>query len=326
MKKEYLLLVLVMSLAACVPQRKFMDLQGNYEKSVKDFNDCKTKQTDLQTQLDTLTKNFNELQSTNEGLKADTAKIYRDYRRERNLNYELNTLYEKVVQQNKELLTNATSTSNRLSQDLNDKKLELDAKQKELNDKQKQNEELSNSLKEREKRVNELESIIAAKDSSMNALKKKINDALIGFDKGDLSVETKGGKIYVSISDKLLFKSGSTQVDPKGKDALKKVADVLSKNPDITVDVEGHTDNVPLNGTGVMKDNWDLSVLRATTIVKILVDGNVDPAKIIASGHGEYHPKESNSSSDGRAKNRRTEIILSPDLSQLYKVINGEGK
>jgi chemotaxis protein MotB len=126
--------------------------------------------------------------------------------------------------------------------------------------------------------------------------------------------------VYVSLAEKLLFPSGSTEVNPKGKQALQKVADVLKKNPDIGITIEGHTDNVPIS-TSCMKDNWDLSVLRATSITRIITDAGVDPKQIIASGRGEYFPVASNSTSDGKAKNRRSEIILTPNLAELAKLL-----
>lgn len=312
----------VMTLASCVPARKFQDVQSLNEKLLKDNNDCNTSKADLQTKYDDLNEKHTRLQKEKSDLISDTTKFGESYRRQRDMNNELNKLYDQVVKQNKELLTNASATNQKLSQELEDRKRDLDKKQQQIDDKQSQIDKLLADLKEREKKVNNLESILANKDSTMNALKNKVNDALTGFDKGDLTVHEKDGKIYVSMSDKLLFKSGSTALDPKGKEALKKVAEVLNKNSDITVNVEGHTDNVPLTGSGLMKDNWDLSVLRATSIIRILEEYKVDPKRVIAGGRGEYYPVSDNSTSEGRSKNRRTEIILTPDLSKLYQILN----
>jgi len=176
-------------------------------------------------------------------------------------------------------------------------------------------------LTEREKALKEMQKIIARQDSITKRLNNILHSALLGFNPDELSVEIKNGKVYVSMSDILLFKSGSATVESKGREALKLLADVLSKNPDIDILVEGHTDNVPIK-TSVYKDNWDLSVARATSIVRILsVDYEIPPTRLTASGKGEYFPKADNETAAGRAKNRRTEIILSPKLEEIMQLL-----
>ena len=179
----------------------------------------------------------------------------------------------------------------------------------------------SMTIKDQAERLRNLEGLIQAQKDVMNKLKKTIADALINFKPDELTVTLKDGKLYVSMQEKLLFKSGSAVVDPKGKEALKSVASVLVTTPNITVDVEGHTDTVPI--TGKYEDNWALSVARATSIVRILTnDYKVDPHTVIASGRSKYYPVADNATAEGRAKNRRTEIILSPDLTELFKLLN----
>lgn len=176
-------------------------------------------------------------------------------------------------------------------------------------------------LAEREKTLGELQRIIARKDSITNRLNDIIRNALLGFKADELSVEIKNGKVYVSMTDKLLFKSGSAVVEAKGREAIGLLSGVLEKNPDIDVLIEGHTDNVPIR-TAIFKDNWDLSVARATSIVRILTDEyKMVPTRLTASGKGEFMPRESNETTEGRARNRRTEIILSPKLDELMKVL-----
>lgn len=193
----------------------------------------------------------------------------------------------------------------------------LKAKSDELNDKEK-------LLSEREKAVEEMQKIIARQDSITKRLNTILHNALLGFNSDELSVEIKNGKVYVSMSDKLLFKSGSSAVEDKGKEALKLLSDVLDKNTDIDILVEGHTDNVPIK-TPVYKDNWDLSVARATSIVRILTtDYKIAPTRMTASGKGEYFPKADNETADGRAKNRRTEIILSPKLDEIMQLLKDQ--
>jgi len=334
MKKIISLLIvtlLITGLYSCVPARKFQDAQAMIEKLNAQSADCKKKAADFQEELDKLKKDFEKSQEARNELAADTTQYGEKYRKIEGLNKELNTLYEQVIKQNKDLLANSTNESQKLQGQLNEQKQQLDAKQKELNELQlslnKQRKDLDSltaGFREKDKRVKELESLLSKRDSAVNALKNKISDALLGYvNSGDLKVTIKNGRVYVSLSENLLFKSGKTDVDPKGKAALKTLAEVLKKNPDIKVDVQGHTDNVPLTGSGNMKDNWDLSVLRATSVVRILVDDNkIDQKQVSASGLADSDPVASNDNADGRAKNRRTEIILSPDFSQIFKVLD----
>ncbi|WPP49390.1 OmpA/MotB family protein [Catalinimonas niigatensis] len=177
-------------------------------------------------------------------------------------------------------------------------------------------------LAEKEKRLSSLEAKLRRQDSLVVVLNQKVKQALLGFSSDELSVEVKNGKVYVSLSDQLLFKSGSAAVEKKGQDALKQLAQVLQRNPDIQVLIEGHTDNVPIK-TAAFKDNWDLSVVRATAIVRILSqDNKLEPSRFTASGKSEYYPVAANDTAQGKAKNRRTEIILIPQLEELYQIIN----
>lgn len=176
-------------------------------------------------------------------------------------------------------------------------------------------------LEAREKRLAELQGIINKQDSLLNALNNTVKRALLAFNSEDISVEMKNGKVYVSLSDKLLFKSGSAAIEEKGLDAIRTLAEVLLKNADIDVLIEGHTDNIPIK-TAKYEDNWALSADRALSIVRLLsVTHGVNPKRLEAAGRGEFYPKASNDTPEGRAKNRRTEIILSPKLDELYKLI-----
>jgi len=228
---------------------------------------------------------------------------------------ELTDSYNDLISREKDLqskysnlINENLSQTGKLNQALKAKSDELDNKEKLLQD--------------RERALDEMRQIIARQDSITRMLNCILHNALLGFNSDELSVEIKNGKVYVSMSDKLLFRSGSVTVEDKGKEALKLLGEVLFKNPDIDILVEGHTDNVPIK-TAVFKDNWDLSVVRATTIVRILSnDYKINPTRMTASGRGEYFPKTANDSAEGRAKNRRTEIILSPKLDELMKILN----
>jgi chemotaxis protein MotB len=177
------------------------------------------------------------------------------------------------------------------------------------------------TIADQAKRLKDLEGLIQSQKDVMNKLRKTVADALINFKPDELSVYLKDGKLYVSLQEKLLFASGSAVVAPEGKQALQTLASVLVKTPNITVDVEGHTDTVPI--AGKYEDNWALSVARSTAIARILIKNyGVDPHTIIASGRSKYYPVADNTTPEGRAKNRRTEIILSPDLTELFKLLN----
>jgi chemotaxis protein MotB len=177
------------------------------------------------------------------------------------------------------------------------------------------------TIADQAKRLKNLQDIIQSQRDVMTNLKNSIADALMNYKTDELSVYIKDGNVYVSLEEKLLFKSGSDMVNPKGKEALKSLANVLNSTKDITVMIEGHTDNVPIK-TNLFEDNWDLSTARATSIVRILTkDYGFDSNRITASGRGEFHPVKTNETTEGRASNRRTEIILSPDLNELYKLL-----
>lgn len=178
------------------------------------------------------------------------------------------------------------------------------------------------TIAEQEERLKNLQDMIQSQRDVMFKLKNSIAEALLNYKTDELSVYTKDGNVYVSLQEKLLFKSGSDVVNPQGKKALKSLAQVLNNTKDITVNIEGHTDNVPIK-TNLFKDNWDLSAARATSIVRVLTTDNAfDPKRITASGRGGFHPVGSNETVDGRAGNRRTEIILSPNLSELFKLLD----
>ena len=178
-----------------------------------------------------------------------------------------------------------------------------------------------NELNERECTINELQQMINAQNEKVRKLLSSVKDALLGFSSDELTVREKDGKVYVAMSDKLLFQSGSARLDKRGEEALGKLAEVLNKQTDIDVFIEGHTDNKPIN-TVQFKDNWDLSVIRATSVVRILIKNyNVNPLQIQPSGRGEYMPVDDNETAEGRSKNRRTEIIMSPKLDKLFQML-----
>lgn len=182
--------------------------------------------------------------------------------------------------------------------------------------------QLSSDLQKREERLKEVEEALKKRDAATNALKDKLQQALLGFQNSGLTVDIRDGKVYVSLADKLLFPSGSIIIDQHGKDALKQLAIVLNKEPDINMAVEGHTDDKKVHNLGQIKDNWDLSVLRATSVTRYLTEvENIDPKRLTATGKSQYQPADPGTTPEALAKNRRIEIVLTPKLDELYNLI-----
>lgn len=218
---------------------------------------------------------------------------------------------------NGQLNSNVDSLNNRLQQFIEAAKSQISSQKSKISHSQKR-------IAEQEKKLAELQNVIDKQRSITRKLHQSISNALMGFDPDELTVTRKNGKVYVSMQEKLLFKSASARVGTKGKEALAKVAEVLNRNKDIQIDIEGHTDSIPI--TGIYRDNWALSLARAASVVRILTQNyNVDPTRVIASGHSKYDPVDSNDTKEGRARNRRTDIILSPNLDELYRLISQAG-
>ncbi len=250
---------------------------------------------------DVLCKDLASEKSTNQNLNTENGKLKNDLAVK-------TTSFNELQKSYTDLQSQKAMSEEQYNAELKKKASELSTKETQLAD--------------REKKLKEMQEIIARQDSLTRRLNDVLRNALLGFNSDELTVEVRNGKVYVSMSDKLLFKSGSAAVEAKGKDALRVLADVLQKNIDIDVLIEGHTDNVPIK-TAQYKDNWDLSVARATSIVRILTDEYyVGPTRVTASGKGEFSPKAANDTPDGRAKNRRTEIILSPKLDEIMELLN----
>ena len=306
-------------MTACVTKKKYQELENSKkeleQKLNKKIGDCETQSAEYLGRVSELDGNIAVLDKRI-GFLYDSLSNCRVKLAE-NQEY-IRGLGDRLDEQKK-----------RLAAELDTKNKILQTKELELNNALAKAEEerikLENLRKELEKtvaRVRMLESELNRKDSAVKALKDEIAKALAGFDELDIKVEYRNGKVYVSMAEKLLFKSGSITVDPKGQEALLKLAAALNKKPDVTVNVEGHTDNKPMNGEKI-KDNWDLSVLRATSIVRILSeDGKMSASRITASGRGETNPISDNGTAEGRAKNRRTEIILTPKLDKIFEILN----
>lgn len=304
-------LLLLISAGSCVSSKKYDQLLAEKVRLEAQKYECdealQVAQSTIERVETALEKYKSEASTLQQELTASTANL----KSKTEAYNELEEYYNSLV-----------NSSGKLSKDLTEQQKSLLNAREELELTRQKNQELSLNLQEREKRVRELEQILEEKDKAVNLLKKKVSDALLNFKENDLTVTVKNGKVYVSLAEQLLFKSGSIAVDPKGVNALKQLAGVLKESPDIQILVEGHTDNVPLGrSTQYMKNNWDLSVMRATSIVDILTNAGVAPARVTAAGKGEFAPLTSNETAEGRAKNRRTEIILTPKLDELFKIL-----
>ncbi|MCE7863237.1 MAG: hypothetical protein DYG99_06820 [Bacteroidetes bacterium CHB5] len=273
---------------------------------------------DKVTQLDKANASIKELSEVLEKLKADTSALNESYRATENKLATLNAEYDQLNAYYKNQLTN----SGKLNRDLAQQKDQLLAIQENLENTRKLNDSLSTSLAERERKVKELEQILANKDKAVKELKDRITNALLNFKENDLTVKVKNGKVYVSLAEQLLFGSGSIEVDSKGIMALQQLARAIKDQRDIQIMIEGHTDNVPISKKSqYMQDNWDLSVMRATSITKILTAAGVNAKQITAAGKGEFSPLAANDNAQNKQKNRRTEIIITPNLDELFKIL-----
>ncbi|HSY60318.1 MAG TPA: OmpA family protein [Cytophaga sp.] len=296
--------------SSCIVSKKKYDALSKRTSALEaDKAACEENFKNLVIEQTALKKQYDSLLALSNKLIQDTTDLGMALRKTQ-ANYEaLNTTYERLLATHNKIINYNAAEFEKLNKSLAKRELEVGKLQTDLN--------------ERERRVKELEKVIADKDKAVEELRNKVVSALLNYKDKDLTIEVKDGKVYVSLAEQLLFKSGSTEVDPKGVEALKKLAAVLKEQKDITIMVEGHTDDVPISkGTNGMKDNWDLSVLRATSITRILTGAGVDPIHVVPAGHGEFMPVAQGKTAEARSQNRRTEIILTPNLNELYKLLD----
>jgi chemotaxis protein MotB len=301
MKYTALLLPLVILTASCVPPNKFKALQTESLTCAEERDRLKTEMEQLSVEYKEMKAHLAQLESDLARAEKDSLRLKEEVTRLNRANRQLSNDYSDLQEAQQTLLKGSEVEIRRLM------------------------EELQATQKEKNARLAELEQILQEQQSAVAALRKTVSDALMGFENQGLAVTQKNGKVYVSLEEKLLFKSGSTVVDPKGAAALRKLSGVLEQNPDINVMIEGHTDDVPVIAGSAFKDNWDLSVLRATSIVRILLEGSkINPERLTTAGRSQYQPVEPAKTTEARQKNRRTEIILSPKLDELYKLVEGK--
>jgi chemotaxis protein MotB len=310
------LLVLALTTSSCVSKKVYKDLESKYAELKKENRATADENSKLSKERNALELKGKDLQSQLDKAKAERDKLAADYAATKATLDNLKTSYAALEKDSGAALDTNVKRNRELLAELEAKEKALAAEQERLN-------KLKAELQERSARVDELEGKMAAQEAGTTALKNKLSKALNSFEGKGLTVEQKNGKVYVSMENKLLFGSGSWIVGPEGKRAVVEVAKVLADNPDIAVLIEGHTDNVPYAGGGQIADNWDLSTKRATAIVTIIKENKkVDPKNLTAAGRSEFAPIAPNDTAEGKSKNRRIEIILTPKLDEISKLLN----
>jgi len=316
MKTNYFYILLFLTLSSCVSKQVYQDLEAKYNDLLNSNATLVENNEDLVAQRNQLKNDVKNLEGVILNLNKRRNNLESEYTVAKKRLSELISSYEALQSESSSQLTEKAHV-------IQDLLLQLEAKENTLADENRRLQQLQATLNERSKTIDELEGLIQAKEAKMNALRTAVSRALENFEGKGLSVTHKNGKVYVSMENKLLFDSGSWRVGSQGASAIKKLAKVLVKNTDIEVLIEGHTDNVPYTAT-ILQDNWDLSVKRATAIVRILQNQGVNPKQLTASGRSKYLPIEENTTSFGRAKNRRIEIILAPNLDKITQLLGEE--
>ena len=317
MIKKIILLSLITCFNSCISKKLYTDLQGKYDALQSEKKEILSRKDELLEELKNdkneykiLQKKYEDLKKTNKDLEEKIIVLKKSYD---NIKDSHNLLISKS---SSALAENATENRNLLAQ--------LATKETELLKEMARLKKLKAELAESSKQIESLKQMIAEKEQAMTNLKTAISNALQSFQGKGLTVIQKNGKVYVSMENKLLFKPGSWSVGLQGRIAVEEVAKILVKNPKIKVLIEGHTDTDPYKRNAIIEDNWDLSVKRATAIVRILVDSKVNPRQITAAGRSSHLPIASNKTQQGKAKNRRIEIILSPNLDKVHKLLSHE--
>lgn len=321
--------IIIATLSSCVSPKVVEEIKQQRQQTFQENQEIKKENTSLSTENNELKDKLSRLNSEITQLISDSTTRAVSCRQLQSQLDDLNEAYDLLTAKNSQMMSNKAEETKKLLKELQNTREELLKKEDELltleqnlSVKQKELLDTQNELIEREKKVIELQSIINRKDSLLSALKDRISSALLGFEGDGLTITQKNGKVYISLEEQLLFASGSWQVDTRGREALSKLSKALENQQDINVLIEGHTDSIPFGGRGQIKDNWDLSVVRATAIVRILTSSSsIDPERLTAAGKGEFVPIQSNSTSVGRSVNRRIEIILTPKLYDLYELL-----
>ena len=331
--KNWMVVLLTLTLfsSSCVTLKQYRELTAENQSLEDAMAHSQSINRDLEVLQSENQSRIKVLEGQVTDLEAQIVDERRKYNRMEEKYLKANELYQNLLKIQNELVSGSDVETRKLlaelqknQKDLLEKEDYLRKLEDSLNQKKTNLETLQRDFEDQQVRLVELENVLNQKDSIMTALTSKVTEALFSFKDDELTVELKNGMLYVSMEEKLLFKSGSFDVELKGKEAIQKLSSVLEVNPDIQILIEGHTDNVPYNGSSnLMIDNWDLSVKRATSIVRLLVNNSeIDPSRLTAAGRSKYIPVDTNDTKEGKQKNRRIEIILSPNLDELYELIS----
>jgi len=315
-KKISLIALTLTLLTSCVSKKIYTDLEDKYANLKKENRGLTDEVGTLSNDKTKLTNDLNQLQVAYDSAVKERDQLRSDVAASQTNLANLKASY-KALEENSSASIAANSKKNR------ELLAQLEAKEQALATESERLNNLKKELESRSKRVAELENVIAAKDANMRALKDAISKALTNFEGKGLTVEQRDGKVYISMENKLLFKSGSWSVGTEGREAVQQLGSVLGENPEISILIEGHTDNDPYSGNGQLSGNWDLSTKRATAIVNILRENNsINPENLTAAGRGEFAPIATNDTAAGKAKNRRIEVILTPKLDEISKLLS----
>jgi len=307
MNKILFFLVIIL-FTSCVSSKKFNDLTAQYTASENKVQSLQGENHGLKVQI---TELQSKVEKQAKDLEEQSARLEESARNLKKLG-QLNTDLEAQI---KSVKAGSSEQIAQLMEKLQQTQTDLQKREEILLTAQAE-------LEQRTLKMQELEDALNKKDEAVKELRQKVMNALRGFNNKGLTIQEKNGKVYVSLDEQLLFKTGQWEVDPKGQQALSNLAEVLGQNADINVLVEGHTDDVPMKGTGLVKDNWDLSVMRATAVTRILLKNKaIDPKNITSAGRGEFFPIDDTKTAEARQKNRRTEIILTPRLDEIFKIL-----
>ena len=324
-----LLIFLAVSVESCVPWTKFREQKKKLTNYVTENNELisaneqlTVSNTELLANMDTYRKDLDVMVADSVRRAQDIAALQKSSRQLENRLQEMNVSMDALKKGSEHEASKLMMQIQGIQGDLQTREAELQKLSQEMSEKQRNLLSMEQELDRRTRRMAELERIVSRQDSAVRALRNKVSAALVGLENNGLTISMRQGKVYVSLDEKLLFKSGSIVVDPAGVSALKKLATILEQNSDISITIEGHTDNVPLSASASMQDNWDLSVKRATSIVRILLESRkIAPERLTAAGRGEFIPVDAANTPAARQKNRRTEIILMPKLDELYQML-----
>ena len=317
-KRLIILTLVIFTSTSCVSSKLYKELEGKYTNLKNDYDSLNADSESILSDKNVLQNQFDQLQNEYDATVLERNQLQQDVTALQKKYGALNDSYTALEQNSSKAIADNVQKNRELLAQLDAKEVALAAENNRLL-------KLEADMQERSQRIAELEALIASKDQAMRDLKDAISKALTAFEGKGLTVEQRDGKVYVSMENKLLFKSGSWAIGPEGRTAIEQLGTVLADNPDIAVLIEGHTDNDPFSSGGQIANNWDLSTKRATAIVQILSENEaINPESLTAAGRGEFAPIASNETVEGKAKNRRIEVVLTPKLDEISKLLNND--